>query len=189
MRTTFFFVATLFATSALAAPSAVIKPATAVKPVGTVVKPNIPTSLPVGGAASSLLSEVEKLFRREELELAYAKRDASAIANIVATAQSLSPTDKQTVKTALINKVKTLQNTPGRRNDVLRDHMEGRSLPVTSGSTILHELTHSTPSTSTTSMSSAGGGSFGFSSIPVRLATSTITNADNFSLFGLSLHL
>lgn len=61
-----------------------------------------------GGAASAvvgnLLSQVEKLFRRDEFN-AHVNRD---FANIINDASSLPPSDKQTVKTVLMNKISTL---------------------------------------------------------------------------------
>jgi hypothetical protein len=53
-----------------------------------------------------LFAEVESLFRRDEIG-AYAKRD---LADIIKDASSLPPSDKQTVKTALVNKISTLQD-------------------------------------------------------------------------------
>ncbi|KAF8291794.1 hypothetical protein DL93DRAFT_969505 [Clavulina sp. PMI_390] len=70
-----------------------------------------------GGAASglvgNLLGEIESLFRRDIAdghdEELYAKRDTSSISNIIKQAQTLSASDKATVKTALMNKIGTLQ--------------------------------------------------------------------------------
>ncbi|KAF8309188.1 hypothetical protein DL93DRAFT_2085945 [Clavulina sp. PMI_390] len=70
-----------------------------------------------GGAASglvgNLLGEIESLFRRGVADVhdegLYVKRDASSITSIIKQAQTLSASDKATVKTALMNKIGTLQ--------------------------------------------------------------------------------
>lgn len=53
--------------------------------------------------------QIESLFRRDSDENTV-KRDVSALSDILKSVPSLSPTDKQTVKTALMNKIGTLQN-------------------------------------------------------------------------------
>jgi outer membrane lipoprotein SlyB len=62
-----------------------------------------------GGAASAvvgnLLSQIEGLFRRDEFDI-NTKRD---LAGIIQDASSLPPADKETVKTALMNKISTLE--------------------------------------------------------------------------------
>lgn len=74
----------------------------------------------VGGAVSAtvgnLLNKIESLFRRDfDDDGDYAKRDVSALSDILSAVPSLSPADKQTVKTALMNKIGTLQ-APASRN-------------------------------------------------------------------------
>lgn len=53
--------------------------------------------------------QIEGLFSRDSKE-DMAKRDVSALSDIIKTAPSLSADDKQTIKTALMNKIGTLQN-------------------------------------------------------------------------------
>ncbi|KAF8312198.1 hypothetical protein DL93DRAFT_1324781 [Clavulina sp. PMI_390] len=75
-----------------------------------------------GGAASglvgNLLGLIEGLFRRDFAdahdEAMYMKRDVNSISNIIKQAQTLSASDKATVKTALMNKIGALQ-TPSKR--------------------------------------------------------------------------
>ncbi|KAF8316153.1 hypothetical protein DL93DRAFT_2078424 [Clavulina sp. PMI_390] len=75
-----------------------------------------------GGAASglvgNLLGEIENLFRRGVTDVhdedLYVKRDVGSISTIIKQAQTLSASDKATVKTALMNKIGTLQ-TPSKR--------------------------------------------------------------------------
>jgi hypothetical protein len=62
-----------------------------------------------GGAAAAtvgnLLNQVEGLFSRDESNV-YVRRD---LASIIQDASSLAPSDKETVKTALMNKISTLE--------------------------------------------------------------------------------
>ncbi|KAF8312200.1 hypothetical protein DL93DRAFT_2082300, partial [Clavulina sp. PMI_390] len=75
-----------------------------------------------GGAASglvgNLLSLIEGLFRRDLAdvhdEVAYVKRDVNSISTIIKQAQTLSASDKAAVKTALMNKIGSLQS-PSKR--------------------------------------------------------------------------
>jgi hypothetical protein len=61
-----------------------------------------------GGAAAAtvgnLLNQIEGLFSRDDSDV-YVKRD---LASIIQDASSLPPSDKETVKTALMNKIRTL---------------------------------------------------------------------------------
>ncbi|KAF8316745.1 hypothetical protein DL93DRAFT_2077473 [Clavulina sp. PMI_390] len=79
-------------------------------------EPSITTqviSSAAGGAASgavgNLLTKIESLFRRD-----FDERSTGALTNIIKQAQTLSTSDKATVKTALMNKIGTLQ---GKRDD------------------------------------------------------------------------
>lgn len=68
----------------------------------------------VGGAVSAtvsnVLNKIESLFSRDfDEDGDFAKRDVSALSDILNAVPSLSSTDKQTVKTALMNKISTLQ--------------------------------------------------------------------------------
>ncbi|KAF8298237.1 hypothetical protein DL93DRAFT_2234017, partial [Clavulina sp. PMI_390] len=83
---------------------------------GVEEEPSIGTQIissAAGGAASgavgNLLSKIESFFRRD-----FDERSTGALTNIVKQAQTLSPADKATVKTALMNKIGTLQ-TPSKR--------------------------------------------------------------------------
>ncbi|KAF8283392.1 hypothetical protein DL93DRAFT_1387371 [Clavulina sp. PMI_390] len=82
-------------------------------------EPSISTQIissAAGGAASgavgNLLSKIENLFRRD-----VGGRSAGTLTSIVKQAQTLSAADKATVKTALVNKISTLQ-APSKRLSV-----------------------------------------------------------------------
>ena len=53
----------------------------------------------------NLLNQIEGLFSRDDSDV-YVKRD---LASIIQDASSLPPSDKETVKTALMNKIRTLE--------------------------------------------------------------------------------
>jgi hypothetical protein len=58
------------------------------------------------GVVGGLLNQIEGLFSRDDLNAEHAKRD---LASIIQDASTLSPDDRQTVKTALMNKISTLE--------------------------------------------------------------------------------
>ncbi|KAF8304800.1 hypothetical protein DL93DRAFT_420228 [Clavulina sp. PMI_390] len=115
-----------------------------------------------GGAASglvgNLLGEIESLFRRGITDVhdedLYVKRDASSITSIIKQAQTLSASDKATVKTALVNKIGTLQ---GKRS-LVSEAVQGHGIQTSGQLEILGRSPLSSTSLGGSLLSSAAGG-------------------------------
>ncbi|KAF8311373.1 hypothetical protein DL93DRAFT_2083364, partial [Clavulina sp. PMI_390] len=110
-----------------------------------------------GAAVGNLLNKIESLFRRDSNnEIYFNKRDVSSIASIITQAKSLSPADKTTVKTALVNKIGTLH---ARVNTVTEEPIVTEPVTTEEPTTPpTEEPSSSTSSTSNTVKAAAGGG-------------------------------